>query len=153
MGGLILRSAYLLRKLLAQHHLSKNAPSLSSEEHEILSWVHWRGPSYPSDLAKLTLKEKTGVSKILASLEKKMLIQRSVDPSDRRRFSIDLTDQGRRVTSEFLPWLREVTDTMTSGLEHQHVKQAHETIEHMHHELRKIISDAPPRDTEVCHDV
>ncbi|NMM94889.1 MarR family winged helix-turn-helix transcriptional regulator [Bifidobacterium oedipodis] len=58
------------------------------------------GTMAPSQMASAMRVTSGRVSTMLASLEKKGLILRSVDPDDRRNVRIDLTDEGRKVANQ-----------------------------------------------------
>ena len=67
---------------------SKGAPFIIRE-------VEFRGAQTPSQVAA-ALKVTSGrISTLLAALEKKGLIEREVDPDDRRIVHVNLTEQGR----------------------------------------------------------
>jgi MarR family transcriptional regulator, organic hydroperoxide resistance regulator len=53
------------------------------------------GGSYASDIAPMLGMESTSLSRITSSLEKKKLIQRIPDKSDRRKIKIVLTSKGK----------------------------------------------------------
>lgn len=61
----------------------------------IIRELEFRGAQTPSQLAA-ALKVTSGrISTLLAALEKKGLIEREVDPNDRRIVHVNLTEQGR----------------------------------------------------------
>lgn len=67
----------------------------SKGEPFIIRELEFRGAQTPSQLAA-ALKVTSGrISTLLAALEKKGLIEREVDPNDRRIVHVNLTEQGR----------------------------------------------------------
>ena len=51
----------------------------------------------PTELSRLQVVTKNTISSLLRSLEDQGLIERTLDPNDRRQFQIDLTDEGREL--------------------------------------------------------
>ena len=71
----------------------------SKGEPFIIRELEFKGAQTPSQLAT-ALKVTSGrISTLLAALEKKGLIEREVDPNDRRIVHVNLTEQGRRPSS------------------------------------------------------
>ena len=67
----------------------------SKGEPFIIRELEFKGAQTPSQLAT-ALKVTSGrISTLLAALEKKGLIEREVDPNDRRIVHVNLTEQGR----------------------------------------------------------
>jgi DNA-binding MarR family transcriptional regulator len=54
-------------------------------------------PLYPSDLSDRLNLSRSYVTSVLNSLEKKNLINRTVDLTDRRRILIFITDKGQQI--------------------------------------------------------
>jgi MarR family multiple antibiotic resistance transcriptional regulator len=63
----------------------------------VLGLIEREGVRHPGALADALELAPTAVSHILAELEERGLVARSLDPEDRRRVRIELTDEGRRV--------------------------------------------------------
>jgi DNA-binding MarR family transcriptional regulator len=74
--------------------------SLSPGEFDVLAALRRSGPPYtliPSRLSALLMMSRAGMTNRLDRLEAARLIERAVDPADRRSFLVRLTDQGRAV--------------------------------------------------------
>ena len=72
----------------------------SKGEPFIIRELEFKGAQTPSQLAT-ALKVTSGrISTLLAALEKKDLIEREVDPNDRRIVHVNLTEQGRAKTKQ-----------------------------------------------------
>jgi DNA-binding MarR family transcriptional regulator len=59
-----------------------------------LSTILRKGPVRPSDLVRIESAAAPTVTRLLADLESRGLIRRTADPSDRRSFTVEVTDAG-----------------------------------------------------------
>ena len=77
----------------------------SKGEPFIIRELEFKGAQTPSQLAT-ALKVTSGrISTLLAALEKKGLIEREVDPNDRRIVHVNLTEQGREDMRDAVCWV------------------------------------------------
>lgn len=65
-----------------------------------------------SDLARASFVRAQSTSDLVAALTKRGLIQRSIDPDNRRRRLISLTDAGYAFLAEYDPLVAELEDQM-----------------------------------------
>lgn len=79
------------RKLAATYRIT--APQLVC-----LRYLDRNGPHTPSELAREALLSQATVTGILDRLEARALVERRRDHKDRRRVSIHLTEEGKRVS-------------------------------------------------------
>lgn len=79
---------HLIRRLRAEHRFSLSQGS-------VLGRLDREGPQSTSKLAELERVRPQSMGQTVADLEAQGLIERSPDPSDGRRFLIELTDAGR----------------------------------------------------------
>jgi len=104
LGFLVTGLSYLLRKHLIsdlrRHDLDQG---ISIEEFPLLARVFERPGLSQSDLNRLTLKDKTTVTRLLASMEKKGLVARTPDPQDRRMRRVQLTENGEKLICAIIP--------------------------------------------------
>lgn len=66
----------------------------------LLGRLHLGGPATPSALAGEERIQPQSLTRVLAALESRDLIERHSDPADRRRVLIRITDAGRAVLRE-----------------------------------------------------
>ena len=83
--------------------LQENGINITPEQFLVLD-ILWKEQSLSQqNIADIIQKDKTSVTKIIDSLEKKNLVRRVVDKNDRRINKIELTDDGfalEKVTTE-----------------------------------------------------
>lgn len=72
----------------------------------------------PTELSRLQLVTKNTISSLLRSLEEQGLIERTLDPDDRRQFRIHLSNEGRELirasTPEYVAYLNQLAGDLTS---------------------------------------
>lgn len=99
------------------YRLSVLAQLVSESLHDLyagpfnLSVTQWRvmaalgrfAPLTASDVGQRIVMDKVAVSRAVASLMKRGLVERAVDPDDRRRASLRLTTKGRAMHAKIVP--------------------------------------------------
>lgn len=101
----VFRLARRLRGIAADSEITRSGIVL-------LITLFREGPKSAVALARSEGLQPQSLSRLLSQLEGDGLIQRSVDPADRRRQRIELTDGGRRVAQQAMAerrqWLAQV---------------------------------------------
>ncbi|RNG28257.1 MarR family transcriptional regulator [Streptomyces botrytidirepellens] len=93
LGQLSLLLAPALDEVFTRH-------GLQSGEFDVLAALRRSGPPYtliPSVLAKTLMLSRAGMTNRLDRLEAAGLVERTLDPADRRSFRVSLTDRGYEV--------------------------------------------------------
>lgn len=92
------------RLLISAKYLERLAAKLSAPydlqlaDYEILARLYWIGPPHrlrPTQLAAGTLAPATSITSRLDRLQRRGLLHRVADPTDRRVLAAELTDDGR----------------------------------------------------------
>lgn len=69
-------------------------------EFDVLAALRRSGPPYtliPSELSEVLMMSRAGMTNRIDRLEAAGLVERSLDPADRRSFRVSLTERGREV--------------------------------------------------------
>ncbi|GIH50402.1 MarR family winged helix-turn-helix transcriptional regulator [Microbispora rosea] len=77
-----------------------NRHGLRSGDFDVLAALRRSGPPYtliPSELSDMVMMSRAGMTSRLDRLEAAGLVERSLDPADRRSFKISLSEKGREV--------------------------------------------------------
>ena len=90
---------------------------------------------YQRDLEKELGVCRSGISKLVATLEKDGLIERSRVASDDRLKKIVLTENGRAVTALIHENCRQLEEMLTNGFTPEETKQLLEYLDRMQHNL------------------
>ncbi|MFI7702996.1 MarR family winged helix-turn-helix transcriptional regulator [Nonomuraea sp. NPDC049480] len=103
--GVFGRLAQVMRLLEPQVDRVFTKHGLRQGEFDVLAALRRAGPPYtliPSELSAVLMMSRAGMTNRLDRLEAAGLVERSLDPTDRRSFRVRLTGEGRRVVDESL---------------------------------------------------
>ena len=94
---------------------------LDREELPIAYWYYLRVLAERVPLNQLELSKRVGIASTTAvpaldNLEKRGLVQRTRDPNDRRKYFVNLKDEGKRLVDEMLPALVETISASLEGI-------------------------------------
>jgi len=89
----------------------------------------------PTELSHLQLVTKNTISSLLRSLEDQDLIERTLDPNDRRQFQIRLTDAGRELVHSATPEHMASLNQLASGLSSEEISQLQVLLHKLHRSL------------------
>ncbi|MCF7804454.1 MAG: MarR family transcriptional regulator [Candidatus Marinimicrobia bacterium] len=81
----------------------KTLDDLSMSQFGTLESLYHLGPMYQKDICQKILKSSGNITMVLDNLEKKGLVTRERDKTDRRYIRIVLTDKGREKIEKILP--------------------------------------------------
>ncbi|WP_044639783.1 MarR family winged helix-turn-helix transcriptional regulator [Risungbinella massiliensis] len=100
------------------------APFLLTSEQNLIMALLWRreGISQNEISAKLN-KDKAGVARMIAALEKKGYIYRQICPSDRRSVEVYLTEKGRDFGKDVIPINRNITHRISKGMTSEEISE------------------------------
>ncbi|WP_433435678.1 MarR family winged helix-turn-helix transcriptional regulator [Nonomuraea sp. CA-141351] len=103
--GVFGRLAQVMRVLEPQVDRVFIKRGLRQGEFDVLAALRRAGPPYtliPSELSAVLMMSRAGMTNRLDRLEAAGLVERSLDPADRRSFRVRLTDEGLRIIDETL---------------------------------------------------
>jgi DNA-binding MarR family transcriptional regulator len=86
-------------------------------QYTALSVLERRPTMSASDLARASFVRAQSTADLVAALTRRGLIERSVDPSNRRRLLISLTEEGYAFLAEYDPLVAEVEEQMLHELD------------------------------------
>lgn len=109
------RLGFLLRKDLAERFRAAGY-RISAEEWAVLLFLWQKDGRRPSDLADLTIRDRTTMTRLLDTMERKGFINRHADQKDRRRISVMLSDQGRDLQTMLVPIAKGLIEQSLHGI-------------------------------------
>ena len=94
------------------------------------------------------LSDATGVAenttaKLITAMEKRGLVTRTRDRIDRRQLLIALTDSGRALEQELLPYAVEINSAATKGIEPEDVETCLSVLNRMSENLERELLSQP----------
>lgn len=115
---------FLLRVALKTHTAfltAKMIESLTAPQFSTLAKLLEVGPCSQNHLGRLIHYDSATITGVINRLKTRGFIESIVDPLDRRRMAIDLTDLGRTVAADAIAAIREIsreTFSLLSAAEH-----------------------------------
>lgn len=91
------RLRMLIARLSRRLARTKAGAALTTAETTVLATIARRGPIRLGDLASFEAMNPTMLSRIVRHLEQSGLIERRLDPNDRRAATVAVTETGRRL--------------------------------------------------------
>lgn len=102
--------------------MAKHGINLTRQQVILMKILFHDGPLPQHDLAFLTDRDKTSLTRLLSTMEKKNLVARITSPEDKRVNMVHLTKNGEKVLSEVAPILMGVIMQMQSGISEDNQK-------------------------------
>lgn len=119
-------------RLLA-NRISKNLSDhqVTAEQWTILAnlWQH-NGQTQQS-LADLSNKNKASITHLVDNLEKRQLVERRADDTDRRNKKIFLTEEGRALQEALSKIVKKTTKEATEGIDKKELKSVRKVLKKM----------------------
>lgn len=111
---------YLLNRadLKVKNHFQRLIKScnVTREQWTILSQLYDADGISQKKLSEHTLKDQAAVTRMLDTMERKGLVRREVNPTDRRAFSIYLTESGKNLRNKIVPFAEQCLWDATAGM-------------------------------------
>lgn len=74
-----------------------------------------------NNLAFITNRDKTSLTRLIDTMEKKQLVSRSHSPNDRRVKQVFITEKGKNVVESAVPALHEIMKDVQAGLSQEEI--------------------------------
>ncbi|WP_378178718.1 MarR family winged helix-turn-helix transcriptional regulator [Aquimarina sp. SS2-1] len=117
---------FLVQKAFSEHGLD-----LSKEQWSVLKRLKVNDGQPQNDLAFITHRDKTSMTRLVNTMESKNLVVRKSDENDRRVNRIFLTDYGKEVIEKVIPIMYNLIPAVQESL-------SDEEIENLINALKKI---------------
>lgn len=124
------RAAFLFRAELARAFADAGI-DVTPEEWALQMVLYERTALSVGDLAELTLRDRTTVTRFVDTLVRKGLATRRPDPKDRRRMLIALSPRGRERFPDMLAHAGELIARSTAGIEPAEIETMMSVLQRM----------------------
>lgn len=112
--------------------------NLSREQMIILKHLSGNEGLIQNDLAFITNRDKTTLTRIINGMEKKGLLNRKSCPHDSRRNRIFITKKGQEQYNQGFPLVRRIADAMENNLDKEEILATIETLKKVSNNLREL---------------
>ena len=124
----------VLKRFVSGSNIDIPAESLG-----ILLTVHYSDTdTIQQDIADIVKKDKSAVLRQIDNLEKKNLVQRIVEPSNRRQNIIRVTDEGINLINEVNKKLNEIQTLLSEGLEAGDLIAFYKVLGHLRNKAKTL---------------
>jgi DNA-binding MarR family transcriptional regulator len=124
LGYAIGKTNWYMKTLLSKL-LREGRCGITTEQWFVLKKINENPGSSQTEIAEISQKDKTNITRILDLLEKRTYIKRRRDDRDRRMYRIHLTADGQKVLKTVVPVTQKTEEICTHAL---NKKQITETI-------------------------
>ena len=125
---LLSRTSYLIKKHILSTLADRGLEGMTGEEMAILARLHETPGLSQSEISNRTIKDKTTVSRLIAGMERKNLIERRRDAADRRVFHVHLTERGEAFVTALFGLMDQVTADITAGISQEDLRTMLKTL-------------------------
>ena len=125
----------LSMKQYIQRKLREGGFDVTYEMLQVLGLLWRKSNVNQQEIANAVQKNKASITPIIDNLERRKLVVRVGDPSDKRSRIISLTPAGREYKEQFMPVINEFYTLMETGLTHKEIERATKVIQKMNNNL------------------
>lgn len=122
-------------KQFIQRKVREHRIDLTYEMLQVLTVLWRKGNMNQQDIADNIQKNKASLTSLLDNLEKRGLVLRSEDPSDRRNKIISLTPLGVEYRGEFQPIFNEFYETLSKDISKEKLREIGTLLNHIYKNL------------------
>jgi MarR family transcriptional regulator, organic hydroperoxide resistance regulator len=120
-GYKIIKGEVLIKRKLLSAFLEKGY-DITFEQWTVMNVLYVEAGLIQSEIATKTYKDKTNVTRILDVLSKKGYVVRESHEKDRRSSCIYLTDTGKRMFEDLIPYTKSINEQFIKGLSDEELK-------------------------------
>lgn len=131
-GRLNLEFTYLSNKKFREQNIN-----LSKEQWVVLKYLYQKDGLIQNDLAFITSRDKTSMTRLINNMEKNALIRRENCEYDKRINLIFIEDKGRQLFEKTLPIMQNLIDLLQKGIPRNTLEQTIETLKKLETNLLK----------------
>lgn len=113
---------------LVQKAFSENGLDLSKEQWSVLKRLKVNDGQPQNDLAFITHRDKTSMTRLVNTMESKDLVVRKSDENDRRVNRIFLTDHGKAVIEKVTPIMYDLVPAVQESLSNEEIENLISTL-------------------------
>ena len=102
---------------------------LTKEQFLVLKFLHDKDGRIQNELAFITNRSKTSLTRLIHTMEKKGLVIRTISKNDKRAKNIFLTDKGKELFETSMPILKIIIDDLESGISNKSLPDIMKEVE------------------------
>ena len=115
---------------------------LSKEQWLVLKKLHEKDGQNQNELAFITNRSKTSLTRLINTMEKKKLLLRVISNEDKRINNIFLSDLGKSIFKKSLPILKLIINELQKGISTEELEQAIKVLNLIQNNILKKFNQA-----------
>ena len=124
--------SYYITQVFSEHQLD-----LSKEQWLVLKRLNDTDGQVQNDLAFITGRSKTSLTRLIHTMEKKDLVYRKHSSLDKRINHVFLTEKGKEVFKQSLPLIRQMIIDLQEGIPENDLKRANDVLNKIQHNIQR----------------
>jgi len=117
-----------------------NGIELSKEQWLVLKKLHDKDGQIQNDLAFITNRSKTSLTRLINTMEKKELVYRVISKEDKRINHIHLSDIGKETFLNSLPVLKNLISELQEGISAEDLERTKKVLKHIQNNISKKLT-------------
>ncbi|WP_085507242.1 MarR family winged helix-turn-helix transcriptional regulator [Thalassobacillus devorans] len=98
-------------------------------EQNLIMLLLWEQEGYtPNEIAEQLKKDRGSITRMIYRLETKDYIRRESDKKDRRSFKVYLTEKGKELGKEVIPFTQSIGECLTNGITEEELNTLTRTL-------------------------
>lgn len=114
--GYIVNKAALYYKITVLQLFKEKNFHITPEQFAILFFLSKEDGMYQRQLAKISLKDRPNITRLIDILEESGFVYREADQNNRRILKVFITEKGRKQVEEVYPCLLDINNKATNGI-------------------------------------
>lgn len=132
----LIHACYQQLRSLTYKEFLGHGLELTPEQWVVLVRLWEKDGQSQSALSESTLRDRPTMSRILDTMEKSDLVERSVDPRDARSRLVKLTRTGKSLQPKLVPVAKKLVQRLEQGIAERDLETTHRTLSRMLENLR-----------------
>ena len=117
-----------------------NGIDLSKEQWLVLKKLHDKDGQIQNDLAFITNRSKTALTRLINTMEKKKMVCRVISKEDKRINHIHLSDLGKKIFLNSLPVLENLITELQKGISTEDLEKTKKVLIHIQNNISKKLT-------------
>ncbi len=101
---------------------------ISKEQFIVLKYLQEKDGIKQNDLAFITNRSKTALTRLIHTMEKKGFVRRQVSESDMRINHVFLTEFGKKTWDNSFPFFLKIVEDLQKGISEEDLQIVHKTL-------------------------
>jgi DNA-binding MarR family transcriptional regulator len=123
---------------LVSQRFSMASLDLTAHQWLLLKKLDEFGEQPQQNLAFITDRDKTSLTRLINTVERKKLVKRVPSQEDKRVNNVHITNEGTEALKKALPIMQELIREMEKGIPPEELKETIKTLKKVRHNLEKL---------------